>query len=187
MSRLPPLPRSDLPPAAQQAHDTISSFFASSPLGTAFDYKRPTDDALIGPMPFYLAAPDIGQGVMGLVGKAAALPGLSLEARETAILAVGARFQAGMAVKTTKLGEERVRLIAAGEKPRDMDEESGVAYDVATYLSSKPGALPQEMWERSVRVLGREGTVALVHFVGLYAYTCIVLNAIDAPVPENGE
>ncbi|KAK5143362.1 hypothetical protein LTR32_004500, partial [Rachicladosporium monterosium] len=115
MSRLPPLPRSDLPPAAQRAHDTISSFFASSPLGTAFAYKRPTDDALIGPMPFYLASPDIGQDVMGLVGKAAALPGLSLEARETAILAVGARFQAGyelyahtrMAVKTTKLGEER--------------------------------------------------------------------------------
>ncbi|KAK0273770.1 hypothetical protein LTR54_016611 [Friedmanniomyces endolithicus] len=195
MSRLPPLPRSDLPPAAQQAHDTISSFFASSPLGTAFAYKRPTDGALIGPMPFYLASPDIGQDVMGLVGKAAALPGLSLEARETAILAVGARFQAGyelyahtrMAVKTTKLGEERVRLIAGGEKPKDLEEASGVAFDVATHLSSKPGALPQEMWNRSVRVLGKEGTLALVHFVGLYAYTCIVLNAMDAPVPGDGE
>ncbi|KAK0789328.1 hypothetical protein LTR91_023591 [Friedmanniomyces endolithicus] len=179
MSRLPPLPRSDLPPAAQQTHDTISSFFASSPLGTAFAYKRPTDDALIGPMPFYLASPDIGQDVMGLVGKAAALPGLSLEARETAILADGGQDY--------EVGGGAGRLIAGGEKPKDLDEESGVAFDVATYLSSKPGALPQEMWNRSVRVLGREGTVALVHFVGLYAYTCIVLNAMDAPVPQDGK
>ncbi|TKA70893.1 hypothetical protein B0A55_08093 [Friedmanniomyces simplex] len=195
MFRLPPLPRSDLPPSSHQAHDTITSFFASSPLGSAFDYKRKADEALIGPMPFYLASPDIGQDVLGLVGKLATLPGLSLEARETAILAVGAKFKAGyelyahtrMAMQTTKLEERQVDKIAKGEKPEGLDEESSVAYDVAAYLAGTPGPLPQELWERSVKALGKEGTVALVHYVGFYACTCIVLNAMDAPVPEDGE
>ena len=33
-------------------------------------------------------------------------------------------------------------------------------------------------------MLGKEGAAALVHFVGFYPYTCIILNAMDASAPR---
>jgi hypothetical protein len=57
-------------------------------------------------------------------------------------------------------------------------------YDLAKRLLTTPGPLPKSYWERSVEAFGKEGTVALVHYVGFYAYLCIALNAIDATVPE---
>ncbi|KAK5676867.1 hypothetical protein LTS10_010631 [Elasticomyces elasticus] len=162
MSRLPPLPRSELPPAQQQAHDDLTAF-AMSAFGTAFSYTRKEDDALLGPFPFYIQTPEIGLDTLGLLAKFSKLEGLSVEARETAILAVGSVFQASyelyahtrIALKATPLSQEQLESSA------------------------------QELWDRSMKALGKEGTVALVHYVGFYAYICIVLNAIDEPVPKD--
>ncbi|KAK4962470.1 hypothetical protein LTR10_000096 [Elasticomyces elasticus] len=192
MSRLPPLPRSELPPAQQQAHDDLTAF-AMSAFGTAFSYTRKEDDALLGPFPFYIQTPEIGLDTLGLLAKFSKLGGLSVEARETAVLAVGSVFQAGyelyaherVALKATTLSQEQLECICSGGKPKDLGEDCQAAYDVATHLAKHPGPLPQELWDRSMKALGKEGTVALVHYVGFYAYICIVLNAIDEPVPKD--
>lgn len=49
---------------------------------------------------------------------------------------------------------------------------------------AKPGPLKKESWDAVVKELGRKGALALVHFVGMYAYTCILLNGCDVPLPE---
>jgi 4-carboxymuconolactone decarboxylase len=190
MSRLPPATRDQLDAEHQAAYDELTSF-ADKQFGNRFSYKR-EDGAFVGPFPLFVAAPQAGVEFLKFVGKLATLPGLSLEARETAILAVGARFEAGyelyahsnVAKRTTKLKEAQIDEICNGEKPDDLSEECDVAYDVAEYLASTPGALPIELWDRAMLALGKEGTVALIHYVGFYAYTCIILNAMDAPVPE---
>ncbi|KAK3672937.1 hypothetical protein LTR78_007290 [Recurvomyces mirabilis] len=193
MSRFPPTPREQLSAPQQEAYDELSSS-SEKMFGNKFSFKN-KDGGMVGPYPFLLEALGPGVDFLSLVQSLGKLPGLSVEARETTILAVGAHFQAGyemyahsaIAGQATKLSQEAISSICKGEKLKDLDEDCAAAYDVAKYLASKPGALPQVLWERSVKALGREGTVALVHYVGLYAYTCIVLNAMDAPVPKDGE
>lgn len=127
-----------------------------------------------------------------LVFSFAKIASLPADVKETAILAVGGHFQAAyelyahenVAVKSGALSPEQVNVIKRDQKPGDLSEECGLAYDVAKYLCSQKRPLPREEWERCVGAFGREGTVALVHYVGFYAYLSIALNAVDAPVPE---
>lgn len=193
MSRLPPVPRENLPPNQQQAHDSLHDI-ASQAFGSAFTWQR-KDGALVGPFPAFVAAPEAGVAMLQYLGKLSAIPGLPAAAKETAILSTGAHFRAAyelyahshVAEQTTELSREQIDKICRGEKPAGLDKVCDVAYDVAKYLSGTPGPLPQALWDRAVKGLGREGTVALVHYVGMYAYTCIILNAMDAPLPEEGE
>jgi len=176
MSRIPALPRDELPDSLQPVHDHLASF-ATSKFGNAFTYKDPSNGALLGPFPFYVASGQFGATCLDFFGHFSSLPGLSKEARETAILAVGARYQAGfelyshtnVARKATGLSDEQVESLAKGVKPEGLGDDCTAAFDAAVSLVSKPGALPQELWDRSIKALGKEGTISLVHFVGYYA------------------
>ncbi|KAK5118652.1 hypothetical protein LTR85_008117 [Meristemomyces frigidus] len=193
MSRVPPVTRDTLPPHQSDGYDELDQI-ASKAFGDKFTWKR-KDGALVGPFPAFIAAPEAGVGMLQYLGKLATIPGLPAEAKETAILSTGAHFKAAyelyahgnIAVKTTDLPQEQVEQICDGKKPEGLNEACSTAYDVAKYLSGTPGPLPQEMWDRSVKALGRDGTLGLAHYVGMYAYTCIILNAMDAPVPKEGE
>ena len=193
--RLPPVKADELPPSEKAAAESLANLAGSifgAPESSPFIYKRPSDGALVGPFPFFLAAPEAGEYTMGLYPKLAGIPGLPPDAKEVAILTVGAKFRsayelyAHINVAKKKVGMEAgiVDAIARGEKPEGLNEGCSVAFDVTSYLAGTPGPLPRELWERSLKAFGKEGTVALVHYVGVYAYTSIVLNAMDAPVPE---
>ena len=193
--RLPPVKRSDLPEPEQQAFDSLASLAGNlfgPPAQSPFIYKRQSDDAFVGPFPLFLAAPEAGEHTMALYGKLGGIPGLPADAKETAILTVGAHYKAAyelyahVNVATKKVGMDKVEVeaIASGTKPVGLNEECSVAYDVAEYLASTPGPLPKALWDRSMEAFGKTGTVALLHYVGAYAYTCIVLNGMDCPVPD---
>jgi len=192
MSRLPPQTRAELTSPQQDAYDELSgiSETAFGPNNSTFAYKD-ADGRFIGPYPFFLAAPDAGSSAMRhtlLLGK---LP-LPVDAKETAILTCGAHFRApyelyaheNVAKKTTTLTEYQILCIKTGEKPADLSEQCSIAFDVSRYLTEKSGPLPRGLWERSVKLLGQDGTVGLVHYVGFYAYLSIALNATDVPVPK---
>jgi 4-carboxymuconolactone decarboxylase len=51
-------------------------------------------------------------------------------------------------------------------------------------LSREPGPLSRELWHGCVNEFGRDGALALIHYVGLYAYTCVLLNGCDVALPE---
>lgn len=193
MSRLPPATREELPPDQQQAYDDLTET-ANKAFGDTFTYKR-KDNAFAGPFPFFLAAPEAGTEFLKYFTKIAQIPGLPADAKEVAILATGSHFQAkyelyahyNVATKKAGLSQDVAKAICEGRKPEGLSEQCGVAYDAAKYLSAKPGPMPQEIWDRCEKALGRQGTVALVHYVGAYAYTCIILNAADVPVPDGNE
>ena len=65
-----------------------------------------------------------------------------------------------------------------GKKPLGFVEAESVAYDVAVELAGRMKPLSEGSWERAVKVLGRDGAVALVHFVGFHAYTAMFVEWI---------
>ncbi|KAK6437014.1 hypothetical protein LTR95_006789 [Oleoguttula sp. CCFEE 5521] len=190
MSRFPPLPRDKLQPDQLDTHDeqTAIAQGAFGPSGELFQWTD-KDGALLGPFPFALSSPEAGGAMIKqalLLGK---LP-LPADAKEVAVLVCGVRFGAiyelyahSAVAAQAGLSATQIEEIKAGKKPDGLNEECSVAYDVAKYLANEKGALPGHLYDRSVSVLGREGTVALIHYVGCYAYVCIVLNAADAPAP----
>ena len=121
-----------------------------------------------------------------------AMSGLPAAARETAILATGSHYQAPyeiyaherVALEKTSLSKEQVNKIERGEKPADLGKEESVAFDVSMELATKKGPLGKERWDEVVETLGREGAAALLQYVGLYAYTCVLLNGGDMQLPQ---
>lgn len=137
-----------------------------------FIFKK-DNGTFVGPFPFLLAAPDAGMHFMGTFRKLAGIPGLPADAKETVILTVGAHFQAAyelyshINVATKKIGmsTEVAEALARGEKPETLSERCSLAHDAAKYLVTRPGKLSDELWERCTQTFGRDGTVALVHYV----------------------
>jgi 4-carboxymuconolactone decarboxylase len=170
--RFPPLGRNEyLDSSAFDALEQETSAIFGPQEKCPFVYKD-ANGHLIGPFPFYLAAPDAGLQMMGIFGKLGRIPGLPADAKETVILTVGAHYQAGyelyahknVAIKMVGMKEEVVEAMASGEKPSALSEECSLAYDAAKWLLEKPGKLSDELWERCVKTFGRQGTMALVHY-----------------------
>lgn len=192
MSRYPPLAPSELSPAQHKAYDEQTEI-AQSTFGDKFIYKN-KDGAFVGPFGPLLYTPGLVDPFMKMVVELGKVPGLPAEARETAILATGSTFKAGYELyahgkvaESTKLSEKQISLIKEGKKPEgpdNLDEACEIAFDVAIELSRKQGPLSDELFSRAYKKLGQEGTAALIHYVALYAYTCVFLNGVAAPVPE---
>ena len=88
----------------QQAHDKLTSF-ADGAIGDNLIHKR-EDGAMVGPFPSFISAASKA-GLYSLNGKHDKIPGLSLEARQTAILAVGCRYKAAYELYAhSKVAEE---------------------------------------------------------------------------------
>jgi 4-carboxymuconolactone decarboxylase len=179
-SNLPPLPPS--PPFSEQQNTNIPH---------RFTWRSPTG-ALLGPFAPLLRTPSVAHGWHVLGSALRSLRGLSPTARETAILVVGSKWNAAfeiyaheaIAVNATDITQAQANKIKKGEKPEGLDEASGVAYDVASELVNKMGPLSEGLYGRAREVLGEEGTLALIHFVGFYCYVSVFLNGCDVPVPE---
>jgi len=189
MSRYPPIPPSQLNPEQHAAYDDASQT-AQNIFGDKFIYKN-DDGAFIGPFGPLLYTPNMVDPFFKMVVEVGKCAGLPAAAKETAILATGSTFQAGYELyahgkvaASTSLTEEQIASIKDGKKPDGLDEACQVAFDVAIELSRKQGPLSDETFARAEKTLGKEGTAALFHYVGLYAYTCIFLNGAAAPVPE---
>lgn len=68
-----------------------------------------------------------------------------------------------------------------------MGEGASVAYDFAWEClegSGRRGRLNDEIWGKAAGLWGKKATLALLHYVGVYAYTCILLNGAGVQVPE---
>jgi 4-carboxymuconolactone decarboxylase len=122
------------------------------------------------------------------LGKISDLPA---DARETAILAVGAHYRADYEIYAherlavgTGLTKPQIDAIKTGIKPPDLNEGCNAAFDATEELMKKPGPLGDENWNRAVKAFGKKGALTLVHYVGFYAYTCLLLNGCAIKVPE---
>ncbi|KAK5173836.1 uncharacterized protein LTR77_002517 [Saxophila tyrrhenica] len=189
MPRLEPKTREELTPGQQELHDLFDDS-ATKAYGDLFTWR--IDGRQIGPMPFFLHHPKIGMAAMQLNGAMAQIP-LPPDAKETAIVTVTAYHKAAYAVYCHErlasapgyLEKNQLELIKKGEKPDGLNEGCSVAFDVALRLSTTPGPMPQQLWDRGAAVFGKDGLVALLHYIGFYSHVSMLMNGTDVPVPES--
>jgi len=187
MSRLPPVPREELNPEQQEFHDHFHEVVSQKGPPGASEKAGKTL------LPFLVVLPKTGRRNVDMMGvledETEDLPN---DAKETANLVCTAHFRCAfvtqahkmLAIKLTSVTQKQAESIIAGAKPPDLNENCSIAYDTAYALVVVRGPLPQELWNRCLEAFGREGTVGLVHYVSLIAWTCMGLNACDVPAPE---
>lgn len=145
-----------------------------------------------GPFPILISSKEVGRQFIALNKTFSTLEGFPPDAREVAILTIGARFQAAyelyahknVSVNSKLLSQEQVDMISTGKKPGDLKEKCSLTFDAVYHLGNKPGPLPKEIFDRCVDAFGKDGTLALSHYTGIYAYLSILLNVADAGAPS---
>lgn len=149
------------------------------------------DGRFVGPFAVQLHTPAVGHHFLGMAKALRRLPGLSDLNREIATIVVGARFDAAYELVAHKhlgqkfgLSENEYLEILNGKKPETLTEEGKAVFDVAYELASGSGPMAQETWENAVRLIGKDATTAVVHYVGFYSYVSVILRGFDVKVPE---
>lgn len=192
MARLPPTPSDHLSGERREINDKYVDFAhkALGPSGEKFVYEQ-TSGALVGPFPFFTYHPQVGKQLIELQYAFAKLP-IPPDVQEVAILTTAASYgdtfvgysHEAIAIHTGRISSEQAKSLRFGQKPSELTKECDAAFDVARSLCADRGPLPGELWDRAVEVLGKDTTVALLHYIGFYSYVSIALNGIDASIPD---
>jgi len=159
-----------------------------------FTTKLPSTGALIGPFGLMLHTPSMGRAVLD-VGKALRqLPGLKPKTAEIAVLTVCAQEQAHYELYARRrmasalgISSDEIDALVSGQCPVTLNGEERAAFHVARELCASFGSLSQWAWETAIIELGREGALALVHYIGYYRYLATIERGFDAQVPAEGD
>lgn len=146
--------------------------------------------ALMGPWNPWLHEPRIGKAIWELTKAMSMEATLPDPARQIAILATGAHFDATYEIyahaavaEKEGMSDARLATICAGVQPSDLTREEQVAYDVTRALLSG-GTLPRPTYDMAVQTFGQHGANELIYLVGLYCLVSVTLNGFNVPVPE---
>ena len=119
-------------------------------------------------------------------------PGFTVRMREIIILATTSVFRNEYIMYAHKrigmeagLSASQVSEALSGTTPQDLDRDEEAVYKFARGLADARGPLDEEIWQRAKSSLGTEKVAVLVHLVGAYAYSNILVNAADVKVPES--
>ena len=185
--RLEPIAPAEMTAEQRALHETMSEGIRKNLHG--FKSER-EDGALIGPFPAMLHFPQYGKAaweVFTALSKNSTLP---KTAHEVAILVTGAKLHSRYELYSHErvaagagLSASKISTISAGQRPADLTEEEGVAYDVATRLS-QGGQLGDTTYKAAVSAFGEQGTAELFYLIGCYCLISVLLNGYDVPVPE---
>ena len=151
------------------------------------------DGALVGPFNPMLHYQQFGQACWEILVALWENSTLPKAAHEVAILVVGAQFSSRYALYAhehvaalSRLSDDKIATIDAGERPSDLTREEGIAYDVASRLS-RGGQLPEAIYRAALSAFGEQGTAELVYLIGTYCLVSVLLNAYDISVPGEEE
>ena len=185
--RLEPIAPSDLSPEQRTLHDQLTEGIKQHLHG--FLSARP-DGALIGPFPAMLHFPQFGAPAWSIFTALAEHSTLPRPAHEVAILVTGARLHSRYELYSHErvaasagLSQAKIATITAGQRPPDLTDEEGVAFDVASVLSIG-GQLGETLYRASIKAFGEAGTAELFYLIGCYQMISTLLNGYDVPVPE---
>ena len=163
-----------------------------------FVTRDPETGALQGPFAPLLYLPfDVAANFFRLAASLRLIPSFPIECREIAILTVGEYYGSDfelyshtrVAQKATMLSNRHIREILDGREPKDCTEQERTTWEISRALlradgKTIKGSLEPSLWERAVLAFGKVGAQALIHYVGAYAYTCILLNGCAVEVPK---
>lgn len=185
--RLPLIPPAELTADQKPLYDDMRAGIATG--FNAFKVVR-EDGALMGPWNPYLHEPAVGAGSWAMTKAINDIGVLPVDAREVAILVVGAHFNAAFELyahvavaERLEMSKARLATLVAGSKPGDLSPAESVAYDVARGLC-RGGVLPEVIYRVALETFGGRGVAQLIHLVGLYSMVSMTLNGFNVPVPE---
>ncbi|KAF3314354.1 hypothetical protein TWF173_004957 [Orbilia oligospora] len=193
--RFPPVSPTTLTPEQKPIHDFLVDRILLHFQDTFT--TRDENGALVGLFTHFLYLPL--SVVSGYAANYKALGDISsfpLKCREIAILTVGEHFGApyelyshSRVAKQAGLSDNQVRDILEGRLPSEGTEQEILSWEMARELigaggAFKKGQLSESLWNRGEKAFGKEGLGALIHYIGFYAYTCIILNAGAILVPQ---
>ncbi len=184
--RLHPISPDELTAEQRPFYDDMQAVIAKNFKGfKSFDDQG----ALIGPFNPWLQEPQFGKPIWELAKALATAPSLPPTVRELAILVTGAKFHAAYEIyahvalaERRGLPDDKLATIVAGQRPSNLTEQEGIAYDVASALLAG-GVLPELNYRASVKAFGAHGTAELIYLVSFYCLVCLTLNGYDEPVP----
>lgn len=185
--RLPLIAPADLTDEQRPLYDAMRKGIATS--FNDFQTER-ADGALMGPWNPWLHEPGIGKAIWDLTLAMTAHAVLPDNVRQVVILVVGARFDAAYEIyahvavaEREKMSPERLATLVADLKPRDLDAQESIAFDLA-YCLVRGGTLPEPVYRLALATFGQKGLNELIYLVGLYAMVSTTLNGFNVPVPE---
>lgn len=74
-----------------------------------------------------------------------------------------------------------------GKTPDDLPEMEEAAYEFSRAMAAAREVVPDDLFYRWMGILGEEKITALIHCVGLYVYTSLIMHISDVPIPEGGK
>ncbi|WP_406813273.1 carboxymuconolactone decarboxylase family protein [Mycobacterium sp. M23085] len=188
--RLPLLPPPSLTAAQRELYDNMRAVIDGE-FGDLVAYRD--DGALIGPFNCWLHFPQFGAPAWSFnkaMWEHAQLPG---DIHQLVILVTAAKFGARYEIygheyfaRRAGLSESKIATITAGERPADLSDDEGVAYDMAASLN-RGGVLSETTYRAAVHRFGAHGTAEIVFLVGCFSMVAVTLNAFDAGVPGRGD
>ena len=188
--RLSPIAPDELAPELRAVHDDMAQEIARHLKG--FVSKR-DDGALVGPFAPMLHFPQFGQPAWTFTKALIENSKLPKAAHEVAILVTGAALDSRYELYAHEhvaaqagLSDAKIATITAGQRPADLTDEEGAAYDVAAVLVAGR-QLPESTYQRAVGAFGDQQVAELVFLIGGYRLVSVLLNAYDVSVPGREE
>ncbi|OCL11733.1 hypothetical protein AOQ84DRAFT_286603 [Glonium stellatum] len=147
------------------------------------------DGRFVGPFGAELHSPRVGEHFLGMALAIAEIPGLNARNREIATITTGAKFNAAYELYAHRTLAEKhgvlvkeYETILTGHRPETLDEEGKALYDMAYEFMHGSGPLSQATWTNGVRLLTRDGAIAVVQYIAFYSYVCTILNGFDCRI-----
>ncbi|KAK6353819.1 hypothetical protein TWF730_008243 [Orbilia blumenaviensis] len=155
------------------------------------------EGALVGLFTHFLYLPlPVVTGYAATYKALGEIPNFPLQCREIAILAVGEHYGASYELysharlaKRVGVSDTQIQDILEGRPPTGGTEQEILSWEMARALSGaegtfKKGEMSETLWKKGEKAFGKEGLGALIHYIGFYSYTCVLLNAGATLVPE---
>lgn len=188
--RLEPIHPEHLDDAQRSLFEQITQLTAAQKMG--FTLARP-DGALVGPFNGFLHFPQFGQAAWDMNVALSKHTTLPKPVHELIILLTGARFSSRYEIyahedvaKHAGLSDTKISTLASGNRPSDLTEQEGIAYD-ATSALMRGAQLPETTYQLAIRAFGADGVAELIFLAGFYCLISVLLNGYDAAVPGRAE
>jgi len=187
--RLPLLEPKALQTDQKELYDEIDSKLMSWARESGFVGK--TDDGhFIGPFNPFLYSPNVSQGFLKLQEAESKFTSLDKRVREVVILSLGAVWESkyelyahSAVARKAGLSEQVIQALASGKSSEELTTDEMIAHRFARQLTTEH-QVDADLYQEAEQAFGPTGLMDMMYLIGIYLFTCALLNGFKIPVPE---
>ena len=188
--RLPLLDPNRLEGDQKQLYERMDSTLIAWAQASGFQGKT-EEGEFIGPFNPFLYSTGVTPGFLEWMRAESEHTSLTKRVHEIVILTTGAVWESpyelyahsAVAAKAG-LSETAIQALVAGESPDDLTNEEQVAHRFARQLTVER-KVEADLYREAEATFGRTGLVDMVYLIGMYLFTCALLNAFEIPPPSS--